>query len=187
MSDQRITTLLDAWRHGDNEALLQLTPLVYDELKRLASHYLRQEVHAHSLQTSALVHEAYIRLVEQGSTNFDGRIHFFGIVARLIRQILVDHARKHQACKRDSGGPLLSFDERFHFPGGEGQVDLVRLDDALTDLAKIDHQQSRIIELRFFAGLTIEEAAHSMGISPRTVKREWTIARAWLFRELSKV
>jgi RNA polymerase sigma factor (TIGR02999 family) len=185
-SQQSIAALLASWSRGDNQALQVLTPLVYEELKRLASHYLRQEGQLQTLQTTALVHEAYIRMVDVQIPNFDGRSHFFGIAARLIRQILVDHARKRQTAKRDSGGPLLSFDESIESPGGERNVDLVRLDDALAKLEKMDERQSRIVELRFFGGLSTEEAAVSMGVSPRTVKREWASARAWLFREMSQ-
>ena len=185
MGEESVTTLLADWSRGDTEALQRLTPLVYEELRRLASHYLRQEGQGNTLQTTALVHEAYLRMVNQDAADWQGRSHFFGIAAKLIRQILVDHARKRQAGKRDSGGPLLSFDESIEMPGGS-QVDLVRLDDALASLAKIDEQQSRIIELRFFGGLSIDEAAQLIGISPRTLKRQWAIARAWLFRELSR-
>jgi RNA polymerase sigma factor (TIGR02999 family) len=185
VGEDSVTTLLTEWSQGDTEALQRLTPLVYEELRRLASHYLRNEGQAQTLQTTALVHEAYLRMVNQkDAIDWQGRSHFFGIAAKLIRQILVDHARKRQAGKRDSGGPLLSLDEDVELPGG--QVDLVRLDDALSSLARIDPNQSRIVELRFFAGLSIEEAAQLMGISPRTVKRQWAIARAWLFRELNR-
>ncbi len=185
MGEEGVTTLLAEWSRGDSEALQRLTPLVYEELRRLASHHLRREGQGQTLQTTALVHEAYLRMVDQNTVDWQGRSHFFGIAARLIRQILVDHARKRQAGKRDSGGPLLSFDETFELPNGD-QLDLVRLDDALNSLARIDEQQSRIIELRFFGGLSIDEAAQLIGISPRTVKRQWAIARAWLFRELSR-
>jgi len=183
--ESSITALLAEWSRGDTDALHRLTPLVYEELRRLASHYLRQEGPGHTLQTTALVHEAYLRMVNQDAVDWQGRSHFLGIAARLIRQILVDHARKRHAGRRDSGGPLISFDESIASPGG-GQLDLVRLDDALTSLAAIDERQSRIVELRFFGGLSIEEAAQLIGISPRTVKREWAIARTWLFRELSR-
>ncbi len=183
--ESTVTALLAEWSRGDAEALHRLTPLVYEELRRLASHYLRQEGQGQTLQTTALVHEAYLRMVNQDAVDWQGRSHFLGIAARLIRQILVDHARKRQAGKRDSGGPLISFDESIDLPDG-GQMDLVRLDDASTSLARIDEQQSRIIELRFFGGLSIEEAAQLIGISPRTVKRQWAIARAWLFRELNR-
>ena len=185
MGEESVTTLLAEWSRGDSEALQRLTPLIYEELRRLASHYLRREGQGQTLQTTALVHEAYLRMVSQDSVDWQGRSHFFGIAARLIRQILVDHARKRQAGKRDSGGPLLSFDERLELPDG-GQVDLIRLDDALNGLARIDELQGRIVELRFFGGLSIEETAQLIGTSPRTVKRQWAIARAWLFRELSR-
>ncbi|MBI4910379.1 MAG: sigma-70 family RNA polymerase sigma factor [Acidobacteria bacterium] len=185
MSEESITALLGEWGRGEPEALQRLTPLVYEELRRLAHHYLRQETNGNTLQSTALVHEAYLRLVGQDSVSWQGRSHFFAIAARLIRQILVDHARKRHAGKRESGGPLLSLDESIGLPAGT-HVDLIRLDDALSSLAMIDPQQSQIIELRFFGGLSIEETAHLIGISPRSVKREWAIARAWLFRELSR-
>lgn len=185
LGEESVNTLLAEWSRGNTEALQRLTPLVYEELRQLSSHYLRQEGPGHTLQTTALVHEAYLRMVNQDVVDWQGKSHFFGIAARLIRQILVDHARKRQAGKRDSSGPLLSLDDSVDLSFG-GQVDLVRLDDALASLARIDEQQSRIIELRFFGGLSIEEAAQLMGISPRTVKRQWAIARAWLFRELSR-
>ena len=180
-----ITTLLAEWSRGEPEALERLTPLVYDELRRLASHYLRRESGENTLQSTALVHEAYLKMVNQETVNWQSRTHFFGIAARLIRQILVDHARKRHAGKRDSGGPLLSLDDSIGLPAG-GQLDLIRLDDALASLAALDEQQSRIVELRFFGGLSIEETAELVGISPRSVKRQWAIARAWLFRELKK-
>ena len=186
MGEQSITTLLAEWGRGEPEALQRLTPLVYEELRRLASHYLRRETNGNTLQTTALVHEAYLRMVNQDEVDWQGRAHFFGIAARLIRQILVDRARKRNAGKRQSGGPLLSLDEDIDLPGGQ-PVDLVKLDDALTGLAAIDERQSRIVELRFFGGLSIEETAQVIGISPRGVKRQWAIARAWLFRELSKL
>src|SRR5262249_27470690 len=150
MGEEGVTALLAKWGKGDAEALHRLIPLVYEELRHLASHYLRHEAEAGTLQSTALVHEAYLRMVGQAPVDCQGRSHFFGIAARLIRQILVDHARKRHAGKRHSGGPLLSLDESI--ADGGTQVDLVKLDDALTSLAKIDEQQSRIIELRFFAG-----------------------------------
>jgi RNA polymerase sigma factor (TIGR02999 family) len=185
VGEESVTELLAEWSRGDTEALQRLAPLIYEELRQLSSHYLSHERQGHTLQTADLVHEAYVRMVNQDAVDWRGRSHFFGIAARLIRQVLVDHARKRQAGKRNSGGPLLSFDESLELPNG-GQVDLVRLDDALASLARIDEQQSRIVELRFFGGLSIDEAAQLIGISPRTVKRQWAIARAWLFRELSK-
>ena len=185
MGEESVTALLAEWNRGKPDALERLIPLVYEELRQLASHYLRREADANTLQSTALVHEAYLRLVNQDAVNWQGRSHFFGIAARSIRQILVDHARKRHAGKRQSGGPLLLLDESMNIPGGSG-VDLVKLDDALAGLAAIDEQQSRIIELRFFGGLSIEETAEVIGISPRSVKRQWAIARAWLFRELSR-
>lgn len=181
----QVTRLLEDWSNGDRQALEQLTPLVYDELKRLAGSYLRRERPDHTLQSTALVHEAFLRLVDQTQVRWQNRAHFFGIAARLIRQILVDHARAHHAVKRDAGGPKLSLDEAIGTPDRR-DVDLVRLDDALAGLANIDEQQSRVVELRFFVGLTIEETAEVLGVSPMTVKREWATARAWLFRELSR-
>ena len=181
----QVTRLLEDWSKGDRSALDQLTPLVYDELRRLASGYLRRERPDHTLQSTALVHEAFIRLVDQNNIRWQSRAHFFGIAARLIRQILVDHARAHHAAKRDAGGPKLSLDESIGAPDRR-EVDLVRLDDALAGLAKIDDQQSRVVELRFFVGLTIEETSEVLGLSPMTVKRDWATARAWLFRELNR-
>lgn len=179
-----VTRLLADWSRGDQEALNRLTPLVYDELHRIASHYLRRERSDHTLQSTALVNEAFLRLVDQTNVQWQNRAHFFGIAARLIRQILVDHARAHKAAKRDSG-PKLSLDEAVGV-ADRREVDLVRLDDALAGLASIDEQQARIVELRFFVGLTIEETAEVLEVSPTTIKREWTTARAWLFRELSR-
>lgn len=185
MGEESITTLLSEWSRGEPEALQRLTPLIYEELRRLAGHYLRQEPSGITLQSTALVHEVYLRMANQDEVDWRGRSHFFGIAARLIRQILVDHARKRNAGKRHSGGPLLALDENIDFPGNL-QLDLVRLDDALATLAALDQQQSRIVELRFFGGLSIEETSEVVGISPRGVARQWAIARAWLFRELNR-
>jgi RNA polymerase sigma factor (TIGR02999 family) len=185
VSEDSITTLLAQWSRGEPQALQRLTPLVYEELRRLASHYLRQESAGNTLQSTALVHEVYIRMVNQDAVTWQGRSHFFGIAARLIRQILVDHARKRNAGKRQTGGPLLTLDESIDFPGNS-QLDLIRLDDALASLASLDEQQCRIVELRFFGGLSIEETSEVVGISPRGVTRQWAIARAWLFRELNR-
>lgn len=161
-------------------------PLVYNELKRLAGSYLRRERSDHTLEATALVHEAFLRMVDRPAANWEHRSHFFGIASRMIRQILVDHARAHQAAKRGGGRVALTLNEALGVPGG-GQVDLVRLDDALTGLEKLDAQQSRIVELRFFTGLSVEETAAALSISPSAVKRDWTAARAWLFRELQRV
>ncbi len=187
-SPHEITRLLADWGNGDRQALEKLTPLVYDELHRLASRYLRQERPGHTLQSTALVNEAYLKLAGQHSVHWQNRAHFFGIAAQLIRRILVDYARTKYAAKRGSNAPRLSLDEAIAVPGagGEPDLDLVVLNDALDALARIDERQSRLVELRFFAGLTVEETAEVMRMSPASVKREWTAAKAWLFREIRK-
>jgi RNA polymerase sigma factor (TIGR02999 family) len=172
------------WGNGDQKALEQLTPLVYQELKRLASRYLRRERREHTLQSTALVHEAWLRLIDQKQVHWQNRAQFFGIAAEMIRRILIDHARNRQAAKRGDGALKLSLDDALATPE-KRDLDLVALDDALHDLAKFDPQQGRLVELRFFAGLSIEESAEVLGVSPATVKREWTTAKAWLYRELS--
>lgn len=187
MAGHDVTRLLLDWsQEGNREALDALTPLVYDELRRLAGAYLRRERHDHTLQSTALVHEAYLKLIDQRSIRWQNRAHFFGVAAQMIRRILVDHARGHQAAKRGAGAAALSLDEALGVPGIQKDVNLVALDDALAQLEKLDPQQSRVIELRYFAGLSIEETAEVMSISPATVKREWSTARAWLFRELNR-
>jgi RNA polymerase sigma factor (TIGR02999 family) len=182
---QDVTALLNAWSQGDREALDRLMPLVYAELRKLAHHYLQSERPGATLQSTALVHEAYLRLVKHEPMDWQGRSHFFGIAARLIRQVLVDHARKRGAAKRGSGELRLAFNESMGATTA-GDVDLRLLDDALTSLACLDERQGRLVELRFFAGLSVEETALVMGVSERTVKREWASARAWLFRELAR-
>lgn len=184
-SSHQVTQLLVDWSNGDQSALDQLTPLVYSELRRLAGRYLRKERHDHTLQSTALVHEAFLRMVDQRSVKWQNRAHFFGVAAQMIRRILVDHARNRQASKRGSGAPRLSLDEAIATPERR-DVDLVALDDSLNSLAKIDPQQARIVELRFFTGLTVEETAEVLGISPATVKRDWVSAKAWLHRDISR-
>jgi len=180
-----VTELLVRWREGDREALETLMPLVYAELRRLARHYLQQERSDHTLQSTALVHEAYLRLAGQNSPQWQNRAHFFGIAARVMRQILVEYARGHKAAKRGGGSPCtLALDEALEIQQ-KTNVDVVALDDALDRLSELDPQQSRIVELRFFGGLTIEDTSEVMGISPATVKRDWTSARAWLHREIA--
>ncbi len=179
-----ITQLLVDWGKGNKLALDGLMPLVYDELHRIASRYLRRERQGHTLQTTALINEAYLRIVDQNRVNWQSRAHFFGVAAQMMRRILVDHARSHLYAKRGGGAQKLTLDEAIATPQ-ERDLDLVALDDALTTLAQIDPQQSRIIELRFFGGLTIEETAEVIGISPATVKRDWNMAKAWLFGEIS--
>ena len=184
-SSTRIDKLLADWGRGDDEAREALIPVVYNELRRQARRYLRGERLDHTLESAALVNEAYLRLVRQEAPQWQNRAHFFGVAAQLMRHILVDHARKRIAAKRGAGAPVLALDPELapaHKPG----IDLVALDDALSKLTALDSQQGRLIELRFFGGLSIEETAIVLGISPATVKREWVTARAWLRRELKR-
>ncbi len=183
-SSQNITELLVGYGRGDKEALDELMPIVYEELRRQAARYLRREQAGHTLQTTALIHEAYVRLVDQRAVQWQNRAHFFGVAAQMMRRILVDHARTKKRVKR--GGS----DIRVSLAGAnvavKGQdLDVVALDEALNRLAEIDEQQSRVVELRYFSGLTVEETAEVMGISKATVKRDWSVAKAWLYRELS--
>jgi len=159
-------------------------PLVYKELRKLAHHYLRQERSDHTLQSTALVHEAYMRLAGQNPPEWQNRAHFFGIAAHIMRQILVEHARGRAAAKRGGGATRLALDESLAGTKS-ADVDLIALDKALDNLTKLDVQQSRIVELRYFAGLTIEDTSEVLGISPATVKREWVTARAWLYRAMT--
>lgn len=178
------TGLLLAWGDGDEHALDQMVPFVYEELRRLAASYLRRERANHTLQSTALVHEAYMRLVDQRQVKWQNRAHFFGIAAQVIRRILVDHARGHQAQKRGAGAFRLSLEDAPDVAAPAKDLDLTALDDALTRLGEMDPQQAKIVELRFFGGLSIEETATALKISPATVKRDWAVAKAWLFREL---
>jgi len=180
-----VTPLLLAWSEGDQEALDKLMPLVYDELRRLANHYLRHERPDHTLQPTALVHEAYLRLVQTNRMTWQNRAHFVGVAAELMRRILVDHARRHGAEMRGGPDHKLPLEAALDVPEPKA-VDLIALDDALSSLAAIDPQQSRIVELKFFGGLSIEEIAEVLGISPATVKREWAWAKTWLRREIKK-
>ncbi len=179
---QEVTRLLAAWSEGDASALDALTPLVYDELRRIAARYLRRERSDLTLQGTELVHEAYLKLVNQ-RVHWQNRAHFYAIAAQAIRRILVDHARNRHAGKRGAGAVKLSIDDALATPQ-KRELDLLRLDDALHDLAKMDPQQARVVELRYFTGLSIEETAAAMGVSPATVKRDWTTAKAWLYRAL---
>jgi RNA polymerase sigma factor (TIGR02999 family) len=183
-SNEGITELLIDWGKGDQAALEKLMPLVYNELRRLASNYLRRERANHTLQPTALVNEAYLKLVDQKNAKWQNRAQFFGISAQLMRRILVDHARQHQAAKR--GG---SNQQRLSITSAEQvarqtAIDLLALNEALDELAKMDPQQGRIVELKFFGGLSIEETAEVLGISHATVERDWKMARAWLRRQL---
>ena len=180
-----VTSLLLRWRGGDKAALNALMPLVYTELRRLAHHYLQRERPDHTLQSTALVHEAYARLVGQNLPEWQNRAHFFGVAAQLMRQILVDYARQHRTGKRGGSVCRLPLDEAESHPAAT-DVDVLALDYALQSLAKLDPQQSRVVELRFFGGLSIEDTSEVLGISPSTVKRDWSTARVWLYRELDR-
>ncbi len=181
---QPVSELLAQWRSGDEESLQRLVPLVYNELRRIAHCYLRKERPDHTLQTTALVHEAYLSLTKQQPMEFENRSHFFAVCARLMREILVQYARRRNAAKRN-GGYKLSLDGAGGLPVSRS-LDLVALDDALHELARLDPQQSRIVELRFFGGLSIAETSHVLGISPATVKRHWTTAKVWLHNEIRR-
>ena len=182
--EREVTALLRDWSGGDRDALERLMPLVYQELRRLAASYLRVERPDHTLQPTALVHEAYLRLVDQRGVSWQNRAHFFGIAAQMMRRILVDHARRRQAAKRDATALRV---QAMSAEGEEASVrdpELLALDQALCGLESLDARQARIVELRFFGGLTVEETAEVAGVSPATVKREWRTARAWLAREI---
>jgi len=183
-SPGQATQLLIDLSGGDTAALEKLTPLIYDELHRLAHRFLRRERGGHTLQTTALVNEAYLRLVDQRNLRWQNRAHFFGIAAQLMRRILIDYARRRQYAKRGGGAPHVSLDEAAVL-SEERATDLIALDEALEGLASIDPQQSRVVELRFFGGLTIEETAEVLKLSHDMVKREWSTAKAWLYREMS--
>ena len=183
-TSQPVSELLAHWRAGDEESLRNLLPLVYHELRRLAHNHLRRERPDHTLQTTALVHEAYLCLMKQTPTNFENRAHFLAVCAHLMREILVQYARRRRAAKR-GGGRTLTLDDAL-VVAEKRSLDLVALDEALNELAKLDPRQSRIVELRFFGGLSIEETSHVLGISPATVKRYWSTARAWLHHEISR-
>ena len=184
-SSQGVTELLERWGQGDQDALEQLMPLVYDELHRLAGAYLRRERRDHTLQPTALVNEAYLRLIDQRNARWHNRSQFFGVAAQLMRRILVDHARAHHAAKRGGAQEDLSLSQVRHF-GEKPDHSLLAVHDALNRLAEIDPDQSQIVELRFFGGLTIAETAEVLHTSHATVEREWKMARAWLRRELTR-
>jgi RNA polymerase sigma factor (TIGR02999 family) len=181
LAPNTVTKLLAEWHAGDEDALRAMIPLVYDELRRAAHRYLQKERPDHTLQSNALVHEVYLRLEKQGAGQFQNREHFLAICAQLMRQILVEHARSHRAAKRD-GGFRLTLDDALGLKARH--VDLVALDDALNQLAKLDEEQSRIVELRFFGGFSIEETSRALNLSPSTVKRHWTTARLWLHHQM---
>lgn len=183
-SPPEVTQLLINWSNGDQKALEKLMPLVYAELRRLARRYMRREHAGHTLQTTALVNEAYLRLIEQQSVRWQNRAHFFGIAAQLMRRILVDHARRYHCAKRGGGALQVSLDEAAVVSDERG-AELLALDDALKSLEAIDARKGRVVELRFFGGLSIEETAGVLGVTPMTVVRDWKMAKAWLRREIS--
>lgn len=177
------TKMLEDYRNGNREVLDKLLPLVYGELRRLAHSYLRGKYQDLTLQTTELVHEAYLKLIDQHSVSFENRAQFFALSATAMRRILLDNARRHSSAKRGSGGAKVSLDDAAEISADVNE-DLVALDEALQELEKFDAQQAKIIELRYFGGLTIKETAEVLKISPATVKREWTLARAWLYQKL---
>ncbi len=178
--------MLQEWSGGKQEALDALLPLVYAELRRQASRYLRRERPDHTLQTTALIHEAYMKLVDQREVNWQNRTHFFGIAARMMRRILVDYARERHRAKRGGIAEDLPLEAAALVVSEERSIDLVALDEALTRLAEFDERQARIVELRYFSGLTIEETAEVLRVSPATVKSDWNVAKAWLRHEITK-
>lgn len=177
-----VTNLLIDWNNGDATAVDKLMPIIYAELRRLAAHYLKRERNGHTLQPTALVHEAYLRLIEGNRVNWQNRAHFFGTAARLMRHLLVDHARSHQAAKR-GGGYKVSLNDKVAVAQPR-DFDLLALDDALEQLAKLDPQQSRVVELRYFGGLSVEETAEVLALSRATVTRYWRSAKAWLHHQM---
>jgi RNA polymerase sigma factor (TIGR02999 family) len=182
-SSRGVTQLLLDWSRGDGKALDELMPLVYDELRKLANSYLRRERPDHTLQPTSLVHEAYLRLVDQRHVQWQNRAHFFGIAAQMMRRILVDHAKYHAREKRLSLSRKVSLDDAIA-ASEPPDIDVLVLDHALNQLAALDQQQARVVELRFFSGLTVEETAEVLGISLATVKRDWSMAKAWLYGQL---
>jgi RNA polymerase sigma factor (TIGR02999 family) len=185
-SPREITQMLIAWSRGDREALDNLMPVVYAELRRQAARHLRRERAGHTLQTTDLIHEAYLRLVDQKNVQWQNRAHFFAVAARLMRHILVDHARRRHRAKRGGSGIALPLEEGLAVAAGKSDVDLLELDEALTRLAAFDDRQGQIVELRCFSGLSIEETATVLGVSLTTVKDDFNIAKAWLRREIGR-
>jgi RNA polymerase sigma factor (TIGR02999 family) len=180
-----LTQLLVDWSHGDEEALKKLFPVVYRELRRQAARYLRRERTGHTLQTTALIHETYIRLVDQRRVRWQNRTHFFAVAAQLMRRILVDHARGRARAKRGGSAAQVPLEEALLVAAGQLNIDVLALDEALTKLTALEPRQSQVVELRFFSGLSIAETAAVLGTSPATVKNDWNIAKAWLRREMS--
>lgn len=179
-----VTKLLEQWNNGDREALDKLMPLIYEELRKMARRYMRQQNPGHTLQTTALIHEAYLRMVKQKEKHFQNRTHFFGVAAQAMRHILVDYARERHTAKRGGGARPISLEEAA-LVSPERAVELINFDEALNELEKLSKRQSRVVELRYFGGLSVEETATVLEVSPETVMRDWSIARTWLHRALS--
>ena len=182
-SPGHVTRLLNDWSDGDSTALDQLMPILYDELRSLAAHYLRCERADHTLQPTALVHEAYFRLVDQNDVQWQSRAHFFGVAAQMMRRVLIDHAKPHRRAKRGGGLLKVELDQAAGL-SEEQAVEVLALDDALDALARIDPRKSKIVELRYFGGPSVEETAEVLGVSPNTVMRDWALAKAWLYNEI---
>ena len=184
-SPQEVTQMLVDWRNGDKQALDRLMPLVYGELRRIASRYMRRERESHTLQTTALVNEAYLRLVGKNNVDWQNRAHFFAVAAQVMRHLLIDHARARERVRRGADPQQISLDDEALVSEQKGEA-LLALDEALTKLAEIDERKVKIVELRYFGGLSAEETAEALGVSEITVKREWLKAKAWLYRELTQ-
>lgn len=180
-----VTKLLEAWREGEDEALAELMPLVYDELHRMAKRYMNSQPSGHTLQTTALIHEAYLKIAEQKENRWQNRTHFFAVAAQAMRHILVDHARSHKMEKRGGGKAQIISLEDVAFISNERAEEIVALDDALKELSALDERKGRVVELRYFGGLSVEETAEVLKVSPETVTRDWRFAKTWLLRELS--
>jgi RNA polymerase sigma-70 factor (ECF subfamily) len=184
-SEPEITLLLTAWREGDSTALERLVPVVYRELRRIAGNFMRRQDRGHTLQATALINEAYLRLVDSDKVNWQSRTHFFAVSAQLMRRVLVDSARQKNSQKRGGDHLRITLDDRIDIPLGD-QTDLVSLDEALSRLNKLSSRQSQVVELRYFGGLTESQIAETLKVSERTVRRDWNLARTWLYRELQQ-
>jgi len=184
-ASQEVSQLLRAWSNGDQDALDKLMPLVYEELRRMAKRHMDRQSPGHTLQTTALIHEAFLRLVDQREAHWQNRAHFFAVAARAMRHILVDYARARPAAKRGGGAKVVSLDEAA-VASDERAAEMVALDDALKSLAAVDRRKCQVVELKYFGGLSVEETAEVLKVSPETVARDWRLARTWLLRELSR-
>jgi RNA polymerase sigma factor (TIGR02999 family) len=185
-SSRNITQILRKWSDGDHEALDELMPLVYDELHRQAARHLRRESRGHTLQTTGLIHEAYIKLIDQKNVDWQNRLHFFAIASQAMRRILVDYARAKHSEKRGGDDIRVSLTDAMNVAAQTEDIDLIALDEALTRLEKVDTQQARVVELRYFSGLSLEDTADALKISRATAARDWNVAKAWLHRELTR-